>query len=282
MYDDNPGWRVFFNLLGCLYQKNPVKIDIAGTIDSIAKIDEKILYKCYNTFYNLSNMTLFVTGDFDAEEILGVIESSIIKSNPFNEEIKRIYPKEPNEIAAKKKEIRLSVAMPMFMIGFKDNDCGYGGDRLLKKSIETDILIKMLFSKGSPLYERLYNDKLIAPSFGAEYTPQVDYGYTAIEGESEDPEKVYEIITEYIEDLREKGLSEEDFVRAKKNVWGKYIRSYNSIEDFAHQFLQDSFMDINYFNYYEVYKTVTFEAVQKRFLSHFDKDLSAISIVNPV
>lgn len=282
MYDDNPGWRVFFNLLGCLYQKNPVKIDIAGTVDSIAKIDEKILYKCYNTFYNLSNMTLFVTGDFDAEEILGVIESSIIKSNPFNEEIKRIYPKEPKEIAAKKKEIKLSVAMPMFMIGFKDNDCGFGGDRLLKKSIETDILIKMLFSKSSPLYEKLYNSNLITPSFGAEFSPQTDYGYTAIEGESHDPQRVYDIIIEYIDNLREKGLSEEDFIRAKKSVWGKYIRSYNNIEDFAHQFLQDSFMDINYFNYYEVYKTVTFEDVQKRFLSHFDKDLSAISIVNPV
>lgn len=282
MYDDSPGWRVFFNLLGCLYQKNPVKIDIAGTVDSIAKIDEKILYKCYNTFYNLSNMTLFVTGDFDVCEVLDVIESSIIKSNPFNEEIKRIYPEEPKEISAKKKEIKLSVAMPMFMIGFKDNDCGFGGDKLLKKTIETDILIKMLFSKSSPLYEKLYNSNLITPSFGAEFSPQTDYGYTAIEGESNDPQKVYDIIIEYIDNLREKGLSEEDFIRAKKSVWGKYIRSYNNIEDFAHQFLQDSFMDINYFNYYETYKTVTFEDVKKRFLSHFDKNFSAISIVNPI
>ncbi len=282
MYDDSPGWRVFFNLLGCLYQKNPVKIDIAGTVDSISKIDEKILYKCYDTFYNLSNMTLFVTGDFDVCEVLNVIEGSIIKSNPFNEEIKRIYPEEPKEIASKKKEINLSVAMPMFMIGFKDNDCGFGGDKLLKKTIETDILIKMFFSKSSPLYEKLYNSNLITPSFGAEFSPQTDYGYTAIEGESNDPQRVYDIIIEYIDNLRENGLSEEDFIRAKNSVWGKYIRSYNNIEDFAHQFLQDSFMDINYFNYYDVYKTVTFDDVQTRFLSHFDKNFSAISIVNPV
>ncbi len=282
MYDDNAGWRVFFNLLGCLYQNNPVKIDIAGTVESISKIDKDLLYKCYNTFYNLSNMTLFVTGNFDAGEILNVIEGCILNNNPFTEEIKRIYPDEPKEIASPKKEVNLSVAMPMFMIGFKDNDCGFGGEKLLKKKIEIEILLKMLFSKSSPLYEKLYNSELINPTFASEYTPQIDYGYTAIEGESKDPQKVYDEVINYIDEFMEKGLSEDDFIRAKKIIWGKYIRSYNDIEDFAHQFLSDSFIDIDYFDYYDVYKTVTFEDVKKRFRNHFDKKYSALSIVNPV
>ena len=281
MYDDNAGWRVFFNFLGCLYQNNPVKIDIAGTIDSISKIDSDLLYKCYNTFYNLSNMTLFVTGDFDYEKILSVIEESIIKNEPFNEEIKRIYPDEPKEIASPYKEVQLSVAMPMFVMGFKDNDTGYGGDKLLKKSIETDILIKMIFSKSSPLYEKLYNDGLITPNFSAEYSPQIDYAYTAIEGESKNPKKVYDTIIEYIDTLHKNGLDKEDFERAKKVVWGKYIRSYNDIEGFAHTFLTDSFMNINYFNYYDVYKNISFLDVKKRFNSHFDKEFCALSVVNP-
>ena len=33
-----PGWRVLFELLGCLYENSPVKIDIAGTEESIAQI----------------------------------------------------------------------------------------------------------------------------------------------------------------------------------------------------------------------------------------------------
>ena len=56
MYDDNGGWKVFFNFLGCLYQNHPVKKEIAGTIESISHITADYLYKCYNTFYNLSNM----------------------------------------------------------------------------------------------------------------------------------------------------------------------------------------------------------------------------------
>lgn len=282
MYDDNPDWRVFFNLLSCLYQNNPVKIDIAGTIDSISKIDNELLYKCYNTFYNLSNMTLFLTGDFDVNEVFEVVNNSIINNNPFDEEIKRIYPDEPKEIAKKKKEVNLSVSTPMFMIGFKDNDCGYGGDKLLKKTIEIEILHKIIFSKSSPLYEKLYNDGLINPPFSSEYTHQIDYGYSAIEGQSKNPQKVYDEIIKYIDELKQNGLDEEDFIRSKKAIWGKYIRSYNNIEDFAHQFLSDSFVDIDYFKFYDIYKTVIFEDVKKRFLEHFDKNYSAISIVNPV
>ncbi len=282
MYDDNANWRVFFNLLGCLYHNNPVKLDIAGTVESISKIDEKLLYKCYNTFYNLSNMTIFVTGDFDADEILSVIEENILKNEPFSEEIKRIYPTEPKTIALKEKEISLSVAMPKFMIGFKDNNCGFGGEKLLKKTIETEIILDMLFSNGSELYEKLYNEGLITPNFASEFSPQIDYSYSAIEGESKDPKKVYKIICDHINNLHNKGLLECDFERAKKVIWGRYIRSYNDIEDFAHSFLTNSFMDINYLNYYDVYKTVTFEDVKRRFLEHFVLNLSAISIVNPV
>ncbi len=58
MYDDSPEWRVMFNLLEIMYHNHPVKIDIAGTVESIAKITPELLYKCYNTFYNLTNMAL--------------------------------------------------------------------------------------------------------------------------------------------------------------------------------------------------------------------------------
>ena len=272
MYDDNANWRVFFNFLDCLYQNHPVKKDIAGTVESIAEINSELLYKCYNTFYNLSNMTIFVTGDFEPEKILSVIEKNIIKNEPFNEEIKRIYPKEPKEVAAKYKEINLCVAMPKFVMGFE----------LQKKAIATEILLKMLFSKSSPLYEKLYNDGLITPDFATEYSPQIDYAYTAVEGESKNPQKVYDTIIEYIDQLHKTGLSQDDFERAKKVVWGNYVCSYNDIEGFAHSFLTNSFMGIDYFDFYNAYKAVSFDDVKKRFAEHFDKEYSVLSVVKPI
>ncbi len=281
MYDDNAPWRLFFNFLGLLYNNNPVKLDIAGTVESIAKIDEKLLYKCYNTFYNLSNMTLFVTGDLNVEKTLKVIERNIKNNEPFTEEIKRIYPEEPKAVAGKYKEQAISVATPMFMMGWKDNNVGYSGKPLLKKSIEMEIITEMLFGKGSKLYNELYNEGLINQNFSFEYSPQINYGYTAIEGESKEPEKVHKKITDYIENLRKTGLCESDFDRIKKVIWGDFIRSYNDIEGYAHSFLSMSFLDISYFDYFEEYKKITFSDIEKRFLEQFDNAYCVLSVIKP-
>lgn len=280
MYDDNAPWRVFFNFLGLLYNNNPVKLDIAGTCESIAKIDHELLYKCYNTFYNLSNMTLFVTGDLDVEKTLAVIEANIKEREPIGE-IKRIYPEEPKAVAGKYKEQKISVATPMFMMGWKDNDVGYSGRKLLKKSIEMEIILEMIFGKSSELYNELYDAGLINQNFSVEYSPQESYAYTAVDGESKDPEAVYDRITKYVEELRKKGLSEEEFLRIKKVIWGDYIRSYNDIEGIAHSFLSMSFLDINYFDYYEEYEKITFEDVKKRFLEQFDNEYCVMSVIMP-
>lgn len=279
MYDDNAPWRVFFNLLGCLYHNHPVKLDIAGTVESISKIDEQLLYKCYNTFYNLSNMAIFVTGDLDAEETLAVIEGAIKNNEPFTEEIERIYPEEPDTIASAYCEQKISVAQPIFMMGWKDTDVGYGGERLMKKSIEMDILCEMLFGKSTKLYNRLYADGLINNSFSVEFNPQIAYGFTAIEGESPDPKKVFDEIKKELSAIT---LNKEDFERIKKVVWGDYIRSFNDIESYAHSFITELFTEGDYFDYPRVFKEVTFEDVEKRFKQHFRAENAALSVVKPI
>ena len=70
MYDDYPDWRVYLNALEAMYYKNPIKLDITGTVKTISHIDKDILYKCYNTFYNPSNMCMVVSGDFDPESLI--------------------------------------------------------------------------------------------------------------------------------------------------------------------------------------------------------------------
>ncbi|MFZ5989596.1 MAG: EF-P 5-aminopentanol modification-associated protein YfmH, partial [Bacillota bacterium] len=119
MYDDNAGWRVFFNLLDAFYEKNPVKIDIAGSIESIGRINKDVLYKCYNTFYHPSNMVVLVVGDVEPDKVFTQIEKNIAinKSNP---EIKRLFPDEPDRINKNYIEQSLAVAMPLFQMGFKD------------------------------------------------------------------------------------------------------------------------------------------------------------------
>lgn len=59
MYDDLPDWRLYFGAIENMYKAHPVKIDIAGTVESIGEITAEHLYECYNTFYHPSNMVLF-------------------------------------------------------------------------------------------------------------------------------------------------------------------------------------------------------------------------------
>mgnify|MGYP004519411421 FL=1 len=282
MYDDSGDWKVFFNFIGCLYNDNPVKKEIAGTVESISKITADYLYKCYNTFYNLSNMAIVVTGNVDARKILEVIEVGIKKNEPFDEEIKRIYPEEKKEVCKKYAEQSLSVAMPLFMTGFKDNDTGYGGKKLLKKSIETEILLKMIFGKSSRLYKKLYDGGFITQNFSSEYEMQPDYAFSSISGESKEPQKVYDMIMEEIDRIGSEGLNEDDYNRIKKVIWGDYIRSYDDIEGYSVTYLQMQFKGIDYFDYYDVYKEVTFDDVKKRFKEHFVKENSALSVVKPI
>ena len=282
MYDDNGGWKLFFNLINCLYKEHPVKKEIAGTIESISHITADYLYKCYNTFYNLSNMALVIIGDIDTTETLKTIERAIKKVEPFTEEIKKVYPNEPEEIAQSYFEQSLSVAMPLFMLGFKDTDTGFDGEKLLKKAIETEILMKMLFGKSSRIYKKLYEQGLINASFGTDYTYQKDYAFATLEGESKDPKKVMETVMSELEKIRSEGLSKDDFERIKKVMWGRYIRSMNDVEDYATDFLRNVFLGIDYFNYDTVYRSVTFEDVCFRLDNLFVESKAALSVINPV
>lgn len=282
MYDDSAGWKLFFNFINCLYKNHPVKKEIAGTIESISEITADYLYKCYNTFYKLSNMALVVIGNVDVNRINEIIENSIKDSEKKQEPIKKIYPKEPCEIESAYVERNMAIATPMFMMGFKDTDNGLFGKELLKKNIEMTILLRMLFAKGSDIYKKLYDMGLINSTFSADYTIQNDYAFSSLEGESKDPKKVYEIIIDEIKKLHDDGLSEDEYNRAKKVVWGRYIRMHNDIEDYANMYIQALFMGIDYFDYYDIYQTVTFEDIKKRFKLHFNPELSALSVIKPM
>ena len=81
MYEDLPGWRVFFNYLQAMYHSHPVRKDAAGTIESIAEITPEHLYRCYNTFYNLNNMALVLSGKFDVDKVITVCDE-MLKPSP--------------------------------------------------------------------------------------------------------------------------------------------------------------------------------------------------------
>ena len=147
MYDDYPEWRVYLNAMQAMYHNNPVKIDIVGTIESISKIDKDILYKCYNTFYNPSNMTLVISGDFEPENLLEEVKKRLIDTKASGE-IKRMYPEEPSEIVQDKIEQKLEVSQALYAIGIKDE---IPSEDIVKRHIAMEILLNLLIGRSSNL-----------------------------------------------------------------------------------------------------------------------------------
>lgn len=283
MYDDDPGWNVSFNAIKAMYVNHPVRVDIAGTVDSVYKITKEELYKCYNTFYNPGNMALFVIGDLEAEEFF----KNVKKANKYDmakmdHEITRIYPEEPTTVNKKEIIIQAPISMPIFNIGFKDDKVNIKGKELLRYEVITDILNDMLFRRGSELYEDLYMKGLINRSFGAGFTSQIDYSFTTIGGESKQPKEVKKIIFEYIDKYKKEGLDRETFERVKKSSIGNFIKYFDSLTFIANNFIFYKFKDINLLDYVEVIKEVTFEEVQQRLEDHFREDNCVISIVEPL
>lgn len=69
MYADNPASRVDENLFCAMYRNHPIRVPVAGTVESIQDITAQTLIDCHRAFYDPSNMVLCVVGDVDPRQI---------------------------------------------------------------------------------------------------------------------------------------------------------------------------------------------------------------------
>ena len=274
MYEDYPEWQVYLNAMKCMYKELPIRLDIAGSIDSISKITKEMLYDCYNNFYTPSNMAMVICGDFDPEEVIEEIRKRItIKEN--KELPKRIYPKEAEEINQKEIIVKMQLSNPLFSIGFKDKV----EKDMVKKHIAIEIILNTLFGKSSKLYRELSEKNILLGTLDLEYDYSKEYAYILINGQSREPKKVIQRINEEIENAIKNGLNEEDFLRNKKKIYGDHIVEYNSVEETARMFLVDYFKGVNSFDYLEEYENVTKEYAEKVLKQVLDKSKEVTSIV---
>ena len=276
MYDDYPEWKVYMNAMNAMYHKNPIKIDTAGTIESIAPIDKDILYKCYNTFYNPSNMAMVICGDFEPEKILEEVKKRLIPKSA-NGEIKRIYPEEPESIVQQKVEQKMEVNTPLYVIGIKDKETG--SEEIVKKHIAIEILLNILFGQSSDLYKKLYNDGVLYSSPMLEYEFAKEYAHVLITGQAKEPEIVYNEFINEVKVLKEKGIKESDFTRIKKMIYGSYIKEYDGPQDIARMFLADYFKGINSFDYLEEADSVNLDYAKQVLDEVFNEDKMVLSVV---
>ena len=279
MYDDMPSWVVMFNMLEGMFHNHPVRIDIAGTVESIAKITHKTLYDCYNRFYDLSNMFITLAGDFNADEVLRFIYDNLkLPENPVKNS-SSVLPDEPKSVKENFVSCNLDVAKPLFCLGFKESDAAVTPDA--KQLVTMDILLKMLAGSASPLYKKLLDSGLINEEFAFEYFNGRGFALPIFEGESDNPKKVMEMILNTVEEYKNGAFDEKLFEAVRRDLYGRSIRRFDVAESVCSMLSDATVLGYDLFEYLELMTTVTPEDVKKR-LSVFTAENAVLSVVNPV
>ncbi len=277
MYKDVPDWEVMFNCLRTMYHNLPIRIDIAGTHESIAQITAETLYGCYDNFYNLHNMVLAVAGNVSVDEVVEVADK-VLKPVEGRMAQRKLID-EPHEVIDSYVEEKLSVATPQFMFGFKEN--WDTPERTTKEEITMEILLDMISGQSSELYKRLFDGKLINNSFGYEYFTGFGYSCVLFAGESSNPKRVAQEIVAEIKKFRETGFEKSAFDRTKKKLYGRMIMGMNDVDGIANNMVVSYFAGEDIFADFEIYKTVTLDDVNELFTKTLDEKYSVLSVINP-
>lgn len=282
MYDDDPNWRGYFGLLQALYHRHPVRLDTAGTVDSIARIDDASLYLCYQTFYHPSNMIFVAVGGFDPETMLDLIRTnqSTKQFSPVPT-IERQVPEEPTHVAKPYVEAHLSVSQPRCLIGWKDRDTGLSADAMLRREMLTGLVLDAMFGRGGDLYQSLIDDGIIDQQFNWEYEVTETYGYSQVGGNTADPRVLQTRINAALQQAATDGLEQSLFERSRRKAMGRFLASLDVPSYIARSYTAYRMKDIDLFDALDVLQSFDLAEANARLRDHFVTEQQAVSVVLP-
>ncbi|MGN7479460.1 EF-P 5-aminopentanol modification-associated protein YfmH [Solibacillus silvestris] len=284
MYDDQPDWRLYFGAIENMYHNHPVKIDIAGTIESIDGITAEHLYTCYNTFYHPSNMLLFVIGAVDPVEMMAFIEDNQSKKTfPEAKELTRLFDEEPKNAAMADRVLHMDVQKPKVYVGLKAKQVDLSGEAMLKHELAVQIAVECLFGRASSFYTDVYESGLIDESYGYDFTLEKGFGFALIGSDTDQPDQLVNIIKDKLAQAeRENLFTAEDVERIKRKKIGFFLRALNSIEFIANQFTRYKFNDMNLFDAVPMLETITVEDIFKAFETIQGSEQQTVFTILPI
>lgn len=278
MYLDDPGDRLFYQLLRGLYHNHPVRIDVAGSVESIAQITPELLYTCYRTFYNLHNMVLCCSGNITAKQVLKIADRLLIPVE--NQGLESAFLPEPETIVKPYCSTKMAVGKKMFMIGFKSRP--EHGVNELRAALLATLTFSVLAGTASPLYQKLMAEELINDTFSTDFFSGDGFFCMIADGESDDPQAVLDALLAEIENAKVNGLDENLFNTLKRAAYGEAITA-NTTPEGAVSTLVDSFMTdrISPFARGEILSQLTLADAQGCLCERFRSDRVCLSVIEP-
>ena len=258
MIEDNPDWQIYTRMLRALYKNHAARTSIAGTVESISHITAQTLYDCHKAFYTPANMILTVVGDVDPIHVADLANRVLPKlSGPI---IERDYGVEPDGVAEKETTMEMEVSAPQFLAGFKCTPAAEGDD-YMRATILGDMASDILLGESSPLYQRLYEQGLINPSFGGAYEMMPGVAYLYAGGDSKDADAVTDAILKESARIAAEGVDEDYFQRIRKASFGANLRGLNSFENIAVTLTEGYFHGYDPLKFPEVFDSITPEDI---------------------
>ena len=230
MYDDSVDWRLMMALFQSLYENHPLRDDIAGSVQSIAQITPEMLYDCCAAFYRPENMVLALAGNITEEQVLAACARAGLDTPREPVELRRLYPEEGPMPWRKEYEITMPIVQTGFGLAFKEPPLEKGN---LKREIIYDLLPDLICGGMTPLYRRLYDEGLVNPEFDGETLLVEGAACVLFTGESQQCDRVLELLREEIARIKTQGVEPELFTLVKNQLYGEAIVDMESVVDAA-------------------------------------------------
>lgn len=265
MYQEQTGYKLMFNTLKAMYDTHPIRVDIAGSVESIYEITKDDLYLCYETFYHPSNMVLFVVGDVDVANIYDVVATH---ENQRDKEAQPQIVRDPLIEKATVNESKVTETMklqsPRLMLGFKNNPLVDEPDAsFVKRDLEMTLFYEMLFGEETDFYQSLLNEDLIDETFGYQFVLEPTYSFSVITSATQYPDKLKALLLTEIENNQGQLNDEEAFSLLKKQFIGEFISGLNSPEYIANQYTKLYFEGVSLFDLLEIVESITLVSVNE-------------------
>lgn len=262
MYQEQPGYRLMFNTLRAMYHNHPVKVDIAGSVESIYQITKEDLYLCYETFYHPSNMVLFVVGDVEPTHIGQLVkqheDARAIEAQP---EIERDPLNESNEVVQANVSERMHIQLPRLMIGLKHPVDDFTEHQRVKEDIEMSFFFEMIYGEETNFYQALLNQDLIDDTFNYQTVIEPSYSFSLITSATSKPEQLKKLLIDELTTNMGQVKDQKAFDLLKRQFIGEYISSLNAPEYIANQSTKFYFDGVSLFELLEIIEGITLETM---------------------
>lgn len=278
MGDDSADSEVFYNLMRGLYAHNPIRVNIAGTVESIAEITAETLYACHKAFYNPGNMVLCVAGNVDPKTVENIAAEVLPKSAAPVVETDFGEPEEENAHQSLV-EKKMAVSAPLFQLGFKGKPADAGNH--LRQRLLGNLVSDVLFGPSGQLYTKLYEEGLINNSFDGGYEAEPECAFLGVGGESKDPKRVRDLILEEAARIAADGIDSVLWERQKKAAYGAAVRQLNSLENICIESAQSHFDGEDFLRFPEIFRSIEKKDAERMIAQWCVPERAALSIIWP-